>query len=500
MTKSKSPRKPAPTLQGQEPPTTVFSEYNYDDGSECTNASVTSMDEPPALVTPKTSKRKTYTPKEIYDFVTKQLLDRPPSTMSTFHMVMSDNGYLGDIIGIQELSDEDIKSMYYDLNNKQLPIKMADFAKLRLWNAYCRHRIEIGQPLIELEDYANINPSEFDQWRCQKFTSSLNTGTHPPSTTSHNLPPIKNNKVYLNQTPAELFMRGAKRDPTLFAVMKTDSQYDTWLRQTKSQANTQGLRNVINGNYNPSTQEEIEVFQCQQEYMYSVFLLTMQTDFGKRLVRQHENTQDAQTIFSEYVKYYSDSIKAELESTKVYEYLANTRLGDGTWKGTYHAFILHYTDHFRKYDNMQTTAELIPPKTKHRLLENAVSQIPQLATIKDTANITHANSGKLLDYDSYLALLKNAATVLDSKYATSTKSRQSHITQSTQQHEFKNLPSNPDVRLVHMMDHLICDEHPPDDGEVYDIDSPVEVITAQAHQRKTFTDSRSLPNGPYGNN
>jgi hypothetical protein len=62
---------------------------------------------------------------------------------------MSDNGYLGDIIGIQELSNEDIKSMYYDLNNKQLPIKMADFAKLRLWNAYCCHRIEIGQPLIE---------------------------------------------------------------------------------------------------------------------------------------------------------------------------------------------------------------------------------------------------------------------------------------------------------------------------------------------------------------
>jgi hypothetical protein len=272
------------------------------------------------------------------------------------------------------------------------------------------------------------------------------------------------------------------------------------------QANTQGLGNVINTNYTPSNQEETEVFHCQQEYMYSVFLLTMQRDFGKRLVRQHENTQDAQTIFSKYVKYYSDSIKAELESTKVYEYLANTRLGDGTWKGTYHAFILHYTDQFLKYDNMQTTAELIPPKTKRRLLENAVSQIPQLATIKDTANITHANSGKLLDYDSYLALLENAATVLDNKYATGTKSRTSRLARSTQQHEFDETqitftpPSHPNVRLVHMMDHLICDEHLPDDGEIYDIDSPVKVITAQAHKRTTFADNRSPPNGHYGTN
>jgi hypothetical protein len=141
------------------------------------------MDEPPALVTPKPSKGQTHSPRGIYNFVTKELLDRLPSTMSTFHMVMSDNGYLVDIISIQELSDEDIRSMYYDLYNQQLSIKMADFAKLRLWNAYCRHRIEIGQPLIKLDNYANISPVELNKWRCQKFTSRLNgpPNTHSPS-------------------------------------------------------------------------------------------------------------------------------------------------------------------------------------------------------------------------------------------------------------------------------------------------------------------------------
>jgi hypothetical protein len=228
----------------------------------------------------------------------------------------------------------------------------------------------------------------------------------------------------------------------------------------------------------------------------------MQTDFGKRLVRQYEEKRDAQTIFCEYVAYYSDSIKAELESTKIYEYLTNTCLGDGTWRGTYHGFILHYTDQFRKYNDMQTSLnEWIPPKTKRRLLENAVAGIPQLAAIKDTANITHANSGKLLDYDNYLALLENAATLLDNRQHSSSWTRTTRSTRTTQRHEFDTYndpfdfepPSNHDICLVNLMDTLICDDSLPDDGEIYDIDSPVTVITAQAHKSQTYAGNRYPP-------
>ena len=86
--------------------------------------------------------------------------------------------------------------------------------------------------------------------------------------------------------------------------------------------------------------------------MYAVYEKTLQTDKEKALVCQHQHSFDAQKIYKELSEYVKHSTKATMGASTLLSYITTTNLSDGKWKGTTHAFILHWQDQIQKYHDL----------------------------------------------------------------------------------------------------------------------------------------------------
>ena len=74
-------------------------------------------------------------------------------------------------------------------------------------------------------------------------------------------------------------------------------QWDAWQQNTLAQARAQGVEDLLDVNYSPSSPEEQALFLEKQKYMYAVFIQMLLTDQGKVLIRQYEASSDAQGVF-----------------------------------------------------------------------------------------------------------------------------------------------------------------------------------------------------------
>ena len=52
---------------------------------------------------------------------------------------------------------------------------------------------------------------------------------------------------------------------------------------------------------------ESELFQEQQDFVYSVLIKVLLTDYGKAIVREHETDRDAQSILAKLHQHHTDS-------------------------------------------------------------------------------------------------------------------------------------------------------------------------------------------------
>jgi hypothetical protein len=97
------------------------------------------------------------------------------------------------------------------------------------------------------------------------------------------------------------FKKGIKRDPSLFPSLKLIDNWPTFKRETMAQAAfaQDVLVNVFNLKYKPQGSEEKELFTLQLYYIYAIFCSNLKTDFGQKLVRDYESSQNAQAIWKE---------------------------------------------------------------------------------------------------------------------------------------------------------------------------------------------------------
>ena len=59
---------------------------------------------------------------------------------------------------------------------------------------------------------------------------------------------------------------------------------------------TQGLSDVCDPNFKPNRGDphEQQLFTEKQNFVYAVLLKTLQTDYGRALVREHKHDKDAE--------------------------------------------------------------------------------------------------------------------------------------------------------------------------------------------------------------
>ena len=167
-------------------------------------------------------------------------------------------------------------------------------------------------------------------------------------------------------------------------------------------------------NFTPGSDEhEQQLFQEQQDFLYSVLISSLKTEFSEALVKDHEG--DAQLILDllhEHLTGNSQYSRAEIN--RITKYLTNIKLDD-TWRGTNESFLMHYNDQLHLLDSLVDSGEKLPDNARATFLESAVESVPDLRRVKITDNVlqTQLGSTRPISYRSYFHLLNDAAFHLD---------------------------------------------------------------------------------------
>ena len=275
------------------------------------------------------------------------------------------------------------------------------------------------------------------------------------------------------------FKKGIKRDASAYPIFKNERYYNTFIRHFKATAKAQGLNSLMDPNFTPGSDEyEQQLFQDQQDFLHSVLISSLKTDFSEALVKDHEG--DAQLIIELLHEHHTgNSQYSRSEINRITKYLTNIKLDD-TWRGTNESFLMHYNDQLRLLDSLVDSDEKLPDNTRVTFLESAVESVPDLRCVKITDNVLQAqlDSTRPITYRSYFDLLKDAAFHLDQATKRGSKIRHTnvHFSGPNNEDDHQNLTSD-DHQVIQQED--VCNEPP----------EPLSYSVFQSHFQGSSTSS-----------
>jgi hypothetical protein len=254
-----------------------------------------------------------------------------------------------------------------------------------------------------LKEWMGITTDHFTGYH----TSSQYTARRTSNATPHTGP------VHTLRSSLDDWKKGVKQDMTLYPSLKHDHQFDTWNRETKAVADTQGLSNVLNPKYAPTT---INGIKEQKIFMFAVFDKILLTDQGKKIVRAHEVDSNAQVIYEELRNYSLEATQSSLDASKLLTHITSSRIDDGHWRGTTHGYLLHWQDQVRKYHTMVPKPDCFHHNQLWTMIQNAINTQPALQVVQSQAQQFKVQNGKELSYPQYCALLESAAVAYDNTH------------------------------------------------------------------------------------
>ena len=293
--------------------------------------------------------------------------------------------------------------------------------------------------------YIQIDPQDYDEWHISTPEEELHFQT--PSkfgspATPRSMATSEASESYITLTN---FKKGIKRDASAYPIFNNERYYNTFIRHFKATAKAQGLSTLMDPNFTPGSDEYgQQLFQEQQDFLYSVLISSLKTDFSEALVKDHEG--DAQLILELLHEHHTgNSQYSRSEINRITKYLTNIKLDD-TWRGTNESFLMHYNDQLRLLDSLVDSDEKLPDNTRVTFLESAVESVPDLRRVKITDNVLQAqlDSTRPISYRSYFDLLKDAAFHLDQATKRGNKIRRTnvHFSGPNDEDEHQNLSSD----------------------------------------------------------
>ena len=302
--------------------------------------------------------------------------------------------------------------------------------------------------------YIQIDRQDYDEWHTTPPEEEVHFQT--PSmlgspATPRSMATSEASESYITLTN---FKKGIKRDETAYPIFKNERYYNTFIRHFKATAKAQGLNSLMDPNFTPGSDEyEQQLFQEQQDFLYSVQISSLKTDFSEALVKDHEG--DAQLILELLHEHHTgNSQYSRSEINRITKYLTNIKLDD-TWRGTNESFLMHYNDKHCLLDSLVDSDEKLPDNTRVTFLESAVEPVPDLRRVKITDNVLQAqlDTTRPISYRSYFDLLKDAAFHLDQATKRGNKIRRTnvHFSGPNDEDEHENLSSD-DNQVIHQED------------------------------------------------
>eukprot|EP00546_Thalassionema_frauenfeldii_P014746 CAMPEP_0178930386 /NCGR_PEP_ID=MMETSP0786-20121207/21190_1 /TAXON_ID=186022 /ORGANISM="Thalassionema frauenfeldii, Strain CCMP 1798" /LENGTH=218 /DNA_ID=CAMNT_0020606875 /DNA_START=361 /DNA_END=1017 /DNA_ORIENTATION=+ len=208
------------------------------------------------------------------------------------------------------MDKDEIDNLHYfedSDTSKTSPIPIIIWQKSRLrqlidYNTYMK--VDQNTPINSPEDWLSFDVLAFREYTVTVWNKSTNRT--PPTGNSTATATASSSKVLA-------FKKGIKRDPTLFPVLKTDSNFDPWRRSTETQARAQGVYEPLDSTYKPTTAEDKELFSEKQIYLTSVFEKTIKTSMGQSLFREYQPVFDAQSIYKGLCDHALNSTGADID-------------------------------------------------------------------------------------------------------------------------------------------------------------------------------------------
>ena len=308
--------------------------------------------------------------------------------------------------------------------------------------------------------YIQIDPQDYDEWRTTPPEEEVHFQT--PSklgspATPRSMATSEASESYITLTN---FKKRIKRDASAYSIFKNERHYNTFIHHFKATAKAQKMNSLMDPNFTPGSDEyEQQLFQEQQDFLYSVLISSLKTDFSEALVKDHEG--DAQLILELLHEHHTGKSQySRAEINRITKYLTNIKLDD-TWRGTNESFLMHYNDQLRLLDSLVDSDEKLPDNTRVTFLESAVESVPDLRRVKIPDNVLQAqlDSTRPISYRSYFDLLKDAAFHLDQATKRGNKIRRTnvHFSGPNDEDEHQYLSSD-DNQVIHQED--VCSEPP----------------------------------------
>ena len=270
------------------------------------------------------------------------------------------------------------------------------------------------------------------------------------------------------ETPLEKFNKSIRRDVSMYPTLSKDTSFDEWRRNIEATADAHDMFNVVDLDFQPQTQEEVDLLQRQEKFLYKVLADTVKTDQGRTFVREHSKDRNGREVYKKIVEHYTKSTSAQISANDLLQYITSVRI-DTNWKGTAETFILHWKNQVRKYEDIVEVEKQPHDDLKQSLLENAVHGIDELRQVKANAQQLAIHDGRNLTYQEYSDLLISAAQAFDKKNHAGPLTRRQvnvHDIYGEDYNEYDAYSTNPY-------------------SDDYDIDYPITTLSANVMQRKS---------------
>jgi hypothetical protein len=194
---------------------------------------------------------------------------------------------------------------------------------------------------------------------------------------------------------------------------KNVADFPIWLAHTTNAMRAQGIGELLNPNYTPTTPAETAEFWEKQHSMYFVLSTKVLTPTGKRIVKREEYTANAQLVLYNLIAEGRTSTKAILTGRDLFNKIATSSYSPA---GTVTA--VEYLAEWERKVEMYNEQQLDPDAQLRGLmlknmLQNAVSHVPFLRDVASREQESIIRGYHPYSYEDYKALLESNATTYD---------------------------------------------------------------------------------------
>ena len=105
-------------------------------------------------------------------------------------------------------------------------------------------------------------------------------------------------KIHQFQILLRVLTKSIKRSSADYPKLKEDKLFASWDSTIQAIATAQDVAEVLNPSYNPTSEQEKQLFKAKNAFMYSVFVSTLITAKSRKHVRKYQKDMNAQALYA----------------------------------------------------------------------------------------------------------------------------------------------------------------------------------------------------------